>query len=130
MIQIIIRGLPWWLSGKESACNAGTSGDVGSKPRSEKSPGGGARRPTTVFLLGESHGQRSLAGYSRYGHKELDRLKRFNTHEIMKLQNKHQNKNYSKKIHFQHTYKSKWKVEMGKHEIPRVYMIVYIIKSE
>ena len=32
----------------------------------------------------------------------------------MKLQNKHQNKNYSKKIHFQHTYKSKWKVEMGK----------------
>ena len=25
-----------------------------------------------VFLPGESHGQRSLAGYSPWGHKELD----------------------------------------------------------
>ena len=25
-------GLPWWLSGKESACNAGDAGDVGSIP--------------------------------------------------------------------------------------------------
>ena len=28
--------------------------------------------PTPVFLSGESHGQRSLAGYSPCGHKELD----------------------------------------------------------
>ena len=27
---------------------------------------------TPVFLPGESHGQRSLAGYSSWGHKELD----------------------------------------------------------
>ena len=27
---------------------------------------------TPVFLPGESHGQRSLAGYSPWGHKELD----------------------------------------------------------
>ena len=26
----------------------------------------------SVFLSGESHGQRSLAFYSRWGHKELD----------------------------------------------------------
>ena len=32
-----------------------------------------ARQPTAVFLPGESHGQRSLAGYSPRGHKELDR---------------------------------------------------------
>ena len=32
-----------------------------------------ASRPgTPVFLSGESHGQRSLAGYSPQGHKELD----------------------------------------------------------
>ena len=31
-----------------------------------------AWKPTPVFLLGESHGQRSLAGYSPWGHKELD----------------------------------------------------------
>ena len=29
-------------------------------------------QPTPAFLLGESHGQRSLVGYSPWGHKELD----------------------------------------------------------
>ena len=29
-------------------------------------------QPTPVFLPGESHGQRSLAGYSSWGGKELD----------------------------------------------------------
>ena len=28
--------------------------------------------PTPVFLSGESHGQRSLVGYSPWGHKESD----------------------------------------------------------
>ena len=27
-------------------------------------------QPTPLFLPGESHGQRSLAGYSPWGHKE------------------------------------------------------------
>ena len=31
-----------------------------------------AWQPTPVFLPGESHGQRSLVGYSPRGHKELD----------------------------------------------------------
>ena len=29
-------------------------------------------QPTPVFFPGESHGQRNLAGYSPWGHKELD----------------------------------------------------------
>ena len=29
-------------------------------------------QPVPVFLPGESHGQRSLAGYGPWGHKELD----------------------------------------------------------
>ena len=29
-------------------------------------------QPTPVLLPGESHGLRSLAGYSPWGHKELD----------------------------------------------------------
>ena len=29
-------------------------------------------QPTTVFLPGKSHGQRSLLGYSPWGHKKLD----------------------------------------------------------
>ena len=30
--------------------------------------------PTPVFLPGKSHGQRSLVGYSAWGHRESDRL--------------------------------------------------------
>ena len=35
-------------------------------------PWGRARQPTPVSLPGESHGQRSLVGYSPWSHKELD----------------------------------------------------------
>ena len=51
--------------------NAGTAGDVGSIPGSGRSPGR-AWQPTPVFLPGESHGQRSLVGYSPWGCKESD----------------------------------------------------------
>ena len=35
-------------------------------------------QPTPVFLPGESHGWRSLVGYSPWGHKESDTIERFN----------------------------------------------------
>ena len=38
-------GLHWWLSGKESACNAGATEDIGLIPGSEKSPGEGHGNP-------------------------------------------------------------------------------------
>ena len=53
---------------KESACSA----DVGSVPGSGKIPWRRGRQPTPVFLLGDSIGLRSLAGYSPYSRKELD----------------------------------------------------------
>ena len=34
-----------------------------------------AWQPTPVFLPGESHGQRSLAGHSPWGHRESDMTK-------------------------------------------------------
>ena len=34
--------------------------------------GGGYGKPTLVFLLGKSHGKRSLSDYSPWGHKESD----------------------------------------------------------
>ena len=40
-----IHGLPTWLSGKESTCNAGAAGGVGSIPGSGRSPGGGNGNP-------------------------------------------------------------------------------------
>ena len=38
----------------------------------QKIPWKRAWQPTPVFLPGESHGQRSLSGYSQSGHKGLD----------------------------------------------------------
>ena len=52
--------------GKESSCNAG---DLGSIPGGEI-PWRRAWQPTLVFLPEESHGQRSLVGYSPGGCKE------------------------------------------------------------
>ena len=37
------------------------------------------RQPTPVFLPGELHGQRSLVGYSRWGHKESDMTEQLST---------------------------------------------------
>ena len=57
-----------WLDGEVSACRAGDTGE----PFAGKIPWRRARQPTPVFLPGESHGQRSRARYSPWGHKELD----------------------------------------------------------
>ena len=35
---------------------------------------------TPVFLPGKSHGQRSLSGYSSWGHKESDTTERLHIH--------------------------------------------------
>ena len=60
-------GLPWWLSGKESACN---EGDPGLIPGSGRSPG--EEMVTRCSLLPEKfHEQRSLVSYSPWGHKRL-----------------------------------------------------------
>jgi len=63
-------GFPGGSSGKEFACNAG---DPGSIPDSGRFPGEGEWLPTLVFLPGEFHGQKSLAGYNSRGHKNSDR---------------------------------------------------------
>ena len=42
-------GLPWWLNGKESACNAG---DMSSIPGLGRSPGEGNRNPIQYSCLG------------------------------------------------------------------------------
>ena len=44
----------------------------GFNPWVGKIPWRRAWQPTAVFLPEESHGQRSMAGYSPWGHKELD----------------------------------------------------------
>ena len=58
--------------GKESTCNEGDSGSILGLGRS---PGEGNGLPTPVFLPGDFHGQKSLAGYSPWDHNESDMTK-------------------------------------------------------
>ena len=55
---------------KNPPADAGDIRDVGSTPGLGRCPGVGNGTPTRVFLPGKFHGQRSLAGYSPWGHKQ------------------------------------------------------------
>ena len=61
-------GLPWWLSGEESVCQCRR---CGLNPWVRKIPWRRKWQPSSVFLPGKSHGQRSLAGYSSWGCKRV-----------------------------------------------------------
>ena len=67
--------------GKESACNVG---DLGSIPGLGRSPGGGYGNPLQYFCLENPHEQRSLAGYSPRGRKELDMTEQLSTAQHVK----------------------------------------------
>ena len=58
---------------KNPLANAGDIRDMGSIFRSGRSPGGGDGCPLQCSCLENSHRQRSLADYSSWGQKELDR---------------------------------------------------------
>ena len=47
------------------------AGDTGSIPGSETFPGERQWQPTSVFLPGKSHGQRSLVGYHPWGRERV-----------------------------------------------------------
>ena len=74
---LVTIGLPWWLRWQNVCLQCG---------RPEFNPWVRNilwRRkwhPTPVFLPGESHGRRSLVGYSPWGRKELDMTERFHFH--------------------------------------------------
>ena len=61
--------VPGASNSKESAFSAG---DLGLILGLGKSPGGKYGNPLQYFSLENPHGQRSLVGYSPWGHKESD----------------------------------------------------------
>ena len=69
-----LAGFPGGSVIKNLPANAG---DAGSIPGSGRSPQRRKWQPTPVLLPGESHGGRSLVGYSPWSHKELDTTERF-----------------------------------------------------
>ena len=65
--------LPWWLSDKESACNAG---DPGSIPELGRSPGEGNGNPLQYSCLKNSMDREAWGGYSPWDHRESDTTER------------------------------------------------------
>ena len=65
----VLTGLPWWLRWWRICLQCGRPGF---DPWVGKIPWRREWLPTPVFWPAESHGQRRLAGYSPWGHKESD----------------------------------------------------------
>ena len=72
----IYMGFPGSSTGKESACNVGHLSSISGLGRS---PGEGYGNLLQCSCLENPHGQRSLAGYSPWGCKELDTNKQLST---------------------------------------------------
>ena len=72
--------VPGGASGKEPACQCRRPKRRGFHPWFWKIPWRRAWQPTPVFLPGESHGQRSLVGYSPQGRRESVMTERLSMH--------------------------------------------------
>ena len=82
MLSLFSSNCGYWLGSslgspggtmiKSLPANAGYTKDEGSIPVIRKIPWSRKWQPIPVFLTGKFHAQRSLAGYSPWGHKELD----------------------------------------------------------
>ena len=73
-------GFPSGTDDKESACN---EGDMGSIPGLGRSTGGGHGNPFQCSCLENPDGQKSLAGYSPWGRKELDTTEQLSTAQAL-----------------------------------------------
>ena len=83
LTSLLLISFPGSSAGKESACNAG---DLSSIPVLGRSPGGRHGNPLQYSCPENPHGQRSLAGYSPWGRKELDSTERVSTAQMCNLQ--------------------------------------------
>ena len=75
----VCLGFPGDAGGKDPACQCRRLRRCGLDPWVRKIPWRRAWQPTAVFLPGESHGQRSLAGHSPRGRRESETTERLST---------------------------------------------------
>ena len=68
----LLNDFPDGTVAKNPPANAGDIRDLGLIPGLGRSPGGGHGNPLHYSCLENPHGQRRLAGYSPWGHKESD----------------------------------------------------------
>ena len=74
-----MQTLPIWYSGKESACQYRRCKRHRFNPWVRKIPWSRKWQPTPLFLPGKFHGQRRLAGYGSWDHKESDTTQHIHT---------------------------------------------------
>ena len=80
MKQIRQKGFPSGASCEELTCQCRRHKGCRLNPWVGKIPWRRAWQLTPVFMPGEFHGQRSLGGYSPWGHKESDMTEQLSTH--------------------------------------------------
>ena len=80
-----MEGSPGGASGKETTYQRRRHKRLRFDPWVRKIPWMRAWQPTSVFLPGGSHRQRSLAGYSKHSHEELDATEATYTHSTVEL---------------------------------------------
>ena len=76
LVNVLLRGLPGWLSGKEPACSAG---DAGLIPGTGRSPGGGHGNPLQYSCL-ENPRDRAAWQATVHGVAESDTTEHARTH--------------------------------------------------
>ena len=88
LLVILYRDwLPQWLSRQRICLQHKRYRRRGFNPWVRKIPWRRKWQPTSVFLPGKSHGQRSLVGYSPWGCKESDITERLSLHTHRDWQN-------------------------------------------
>ena len=80
VVSVLSRGFAGATVERNPPDNAGDPRDIGQIPGSGTVPWRRKWQPTPVFLLGKFHGQRNLAGYSPWSHKESDRTELLSMH--------------------------------------------------
>ena len=79
-LELYHVGLPWWLSNKESTCNAGATGDTGSVPELRRSPEEGMAAHSSILAwripMDRGAWQATVQGVT----KSQIQLKRLSTH--------------------------------------------------
>ena len=90
-----IFGLPWCSVSKESTCNVG---DLGLIPGLLRAPEGGYGSPLLYSCLESPRGQRSLAGYSPWGHTGSDTTGQLSTRFLILGEKIQMTKGYQKML--------------------------------
>ena len=83
MSHYINLGLSRWFSGKESTSQYRSCRRYRFDPCAGKIPWRRKWQPTSIFLPRKSHRQRSLAGYSQWGHQESDMTEQLSMHTVV-----------------------------------------------